>query len=255
MLLLSILDLENLLMALSSTLSWLFVGRVLSGMAAAGFATATAYIADVTPPEKRAGAFGLVGATWRFGFVVGPALGGMLGATNPLSPFRLVRANPFGSLKLLRSHHERFGLAATSVFYNLGHTVFPSLFVLWAGYVLHWDARAVEYALALVGLLNIIVQGGLVRPFEATIGERRAIVIGTVAGAVGFFLYGITATVRLFWVGVLVYSPAGFFNPSMMGLTSRRVGQSEQGQLQGANSSIMGIVGMVGPSDTRRAPD
>ena len=222
------LGLDYLLMALSPTLRWRFVGRVLSGMTAAGSATATAYIADVTPPEKRAGAFGLVGAASGFGFVAGAlallnAADGLFVLPEPLpperrSPFRLARANLFGSLNLLRSHHERFGLAATSFFYTLGHTDFPSVFVLWAGYVLHWDTRAV-------------------------------------GDAAGFILYGITATVRLLWVGVLVYSPAGFFNPSMMGLMSRRVGQSEQRQLQGANSSIMGIVGMVGTSDTRRAPD
>lgn len=278
-LLLSILGLglDYFLMALAPSLLWLFVGRVLSGMTAAGFATATAYIADVTPPEKRAGAFGLVGAAWGFGFVVGPALGGVLGASDPRlpfflagtlacvnalygvlvlpeslpaaqrAPFRLSRANPVGALRLLRAHRDLLGLAAVSFLYNLGHTVFPSVFVLWAGYRLGWDARAVGLALAVVGVANIIVQGGIVRPVVRRLGERRALAIGATCGTLGFFLYGITPGVALFWLGVAVYAPAGMFNPSLLGLMSQRVGPSEQGQVQGANASLMGIAGMLGP--------
>lgn len=278
-LLLSILGLglDYLLMALSPTLSWLFVGRILSGMTAAGFATATAYIADVTPPEKRAGAFGLVGAAWGFGFIVGPAVGGILGASNPRlpffvagglallnacygffilpeslppekrAPFRLARANPLGSLKLLRGHPQLLSLATVSLLYNLGHTVFPSVFVLWAGHQFGWDARQVGLALAAVGVANVIVQGGLVRPFVKRLGERRALAIGATFGTLGFFLYGIAGTVPVFWIGAALYAPAGFFNPSLLGLISQRVGPSEQGQMQGANASIMGIAGMIGP--------
>jgi MFS transporter, DHA1 family, tetracycline resistance protein len=272
------LGLDYLLMALAPSLTWLFIGRVISGMTAAGFGTATAYIADVTPAERRAAAFGLVGAAWGFGFIIGPALGGILGATNPRlpffvaggiallnacyglfilpeslpverrAPFRLARANPLGSLRLLRSHHELLGLASASLLYAIGHTVFSSTFVLWAGYQLHWDARAVGYALALVGVLNVVVQGGIVRPLVHRLGERRAIAIGATAGALGFFLYGIAASETLFWVGALVYAPAGLFNPSLLGLISRRVGPSEQGQVQGANSSLTGIAGMIGPA-------
>lgn len=278
-LLLSILGLglDYILMAVAPSLAWLFVGRVLSGMTAAGFATATAYIADVTPPEKRAGAFGLVGAAWGFGFIVGPAVGGLLGATDPRLPFwvagglalvnalygffvlpeslppekratfRFARANPIGSLHLLRSYPELLGLATTSFLYSLGHTVFPSVFVLWAGYVLHWGAREVGFALAMVGVANVLVQGGLVRPFVKRLGERRALAIGATFGTLGFFLYGIAGTVPVFWLGAACYAPAGFFNPSLMGLISQRVGPSEQGRVQGANSSLMGIAGMIGP--------
>ncbi len=278
-LLLSILGLglDYLLMALAPTLMWLFVGRVLSGMTAAGFATAVAYIADVTPPEKRAGAYGLVGAAWGFGFIVGPALGGILGATDPRlpffvagglallnaaygffilpeslppekrAPFKFSRANPVGSLKLLRAHPRLLSLASVSLLYSLGHTVFPSVFVLWAGYQFDWNARQIGLSLAAVGVANVIVQGGLVRPFVKRLGERRALAIGAFFGTVGFALYGIAATVPVFWLAAALYSPAGFFNPSLLGLISQRVGPSEQGQVQGANSSIMGIAGMLGP--------
>ena len=140
-----------------------------------------------------------------------------------------------------------FGLATVSLLYQLAHTVFPSVFVLWAGYQLDWDARQVGLALAAVGVAGVIVQGGLVRPFVKRHGERRALAIGAFFGTAGFFLYGIAGTVPVFWIGAAVYAPAGFFNPSLMGLISQRVGPSEQGQVQGANSSIMGIAGMIGP--------
>ncbi|MFM8910060.1 MAG: TCR/Tet family MFS transporter, partial [Gemmatimonadota bacterium] len=272
------LGLDYLLMAFAPSLTWLFIGRVLSGMTAAGFTTATAYIADVTPPEKRAGAFGLVGAAWGFGFIIGPALGGLLGATNPRlpfmvagglalanalygifvlpeshpperrAPFSFARANPIGSLQLLRRHHELFGLAAASLLYAIGHTVFPSVFVLWAGYVLGWEAKAIGYSLAVVGVLNVIVQGALVRPLVKKLGERTALRIGAIAGAVGFTVYGLANSVPLFWLGAVLYAPAGLFNPSLLGLISKQVGPSEQGQVQGANSSLMAIAGMIGPA-------
>lgn len=272
------LGLDYLLMALAPSLTWLFIGRVLSGMTAAGFATATAYIADVTPPERRAASFGLVGAAWGFGFIIGPALGGILGASDPRlpffvaggiallnacyglfvlpeslpperrAPFRWTRANPLGSLALLRAHRELIGLASASLLYAIGHTVFSSVFVLWAGDQLRWDAREVGYALAMVGVLNVVVQGGIVRPLVQRLGERRAIAIGAAAGAAGFLLYGLATSELAFWLGALVYCPAGLFNPSLLGLISRRVGPSEQGQVQGANSSLMAIAGMIGPA-------
>ena len=272
------LGLDYLLMAFAPSLTWLFIGRVLSGMTAAGFTTATAYIADVTPPEKRAGAFGLVGAAWGFGFIIGPALGGLLGASDPRlpflvagvlafanalygifvlpeslpperrAPFSFARANPIGSLQLLRRHHELLGLAAASLLYAIGHTVFPSVFVLWAGYVLGWEAKAIGYSLAIVGVLNVIVQGGLVRPLVKKLGERTALRIGAIAGAVGFTVYGLANSVPLFWLGAVLYAPAGLFNPSLLGLISKQVGPSEQGQVQGANSSLMAIAGMIGPA-------
>lgn len=278
-LLLSILGLglDYFLMALAPSLAWLLIGRILSGMTAAGFATATAYIADVTPPEQRAGAFGLVGAAWGFGFIVGPALGGVLGAADPRLPFfvagglallnaaygllvlpeslprerraplELARANPVGALRALRGHPELFGLAGASLLYSLGHTVFPSVFVLWAGHVLHWGPREVGVALAVVGVAGVIVQAGLVRPLVRRVGERRAMAIGTLCGSTGFLLYGLIAHEPLFWLGVLVYAPAGLFNPSLLGLISRRTGGAEQGRVQGAIASITGIAGMIGP--------
>lgn len=272
------LGLDYVFMALAPTLGWLMVGRIISGMTASGFATASAYIADVTEPENRAAAFGIVGAAWGFGFVVGPALGGILGASDPRLPFWVAgvlallnaaygffvlpeslpkekrasfswaRANPLGSLRFLRAHRELFGLAGVSFLYNLGHTVFPSVFVLWASYQYGWDSKDVGIALAVVGIANIVVQGGLVRPLVKRLGARRAMAIGATAGTIGFTLYGFAAVVPIFWVAIFVYAPAGVFNPSLMGVMSKRVASNEQGRLQGATSSLMGIAGMTGPA-------
>lgn len=268
---------DYIFMALAPTLGWLLVGRIVSGMTASGFATASAYIADVTEPENRAAAFGLVGAAWGFGFIVGPALGGMLGASDPRLPFWVAgalalvnamygffilpeslppekraafswaRANPLGSLQFLRAHRELLPLAGVSFLYNLGHTVYPSVFVLWAGYVLKWGAKEVGFALAIVGIANVVVQGGVVRPMVKRLGARTALAIGATAGTVGFTLYGLTDAVWLIWIAIFVYAPAGVFNPSLMGVMSKRVGASGQGRLQGATSSLMGIAGMAGP--------
>lgn len=271
------LGLDYIFMALAPSLGWLFVGRVVSGMTAAGFATATAYIADVTTPENRAGAYGMVGAAFGFGFIIGPALGGILGATDPRlpfwvagalallnalygwfvlpeslpperrAPFEWSKANPIGSLRFLRAHGELLSLASVSFLYNLGHQVFPSVFVLWAGLVLQWNPKQVGMALAAVGLFSVIVQGGLVRPLVRRIGQRRTLMVGGVFGTLGFALYGIAGTVPVFWAAAVLYAPAGVFNPTLLGLLSKRVGPSEQGKLQGANASLAGIGGMLGP--------
>jgi DHA1 family tetracycline resistance protein-like MFS transporter len=271
------LGLDYVFMALAPTLGWLFVGRILSGMTASGFATASAYIADVTEPENRAAAFGIVGAAWGFGFIVGPALGGVLGASDPRlpfwvagglalvnalyglfilpeslppekrAPFTWTRANPLGSLAFLREHRELLPLTGVSFLYNLGHTVYPSVFVLWAGATLGWGAREVGLALAVVGIANVVVQGGVVRPLVRRLGARTAMAVGATAGTVGFLIYGITSAPWMLWIAIVVYAPAGVFNPSLMGVMSKRVGPSGQGRLQGATSSVMGVAGMLGP--------
>lgn len=271
------LGLDYIFMALAPSLAWLFVGRIISGMTAAGFGTAAAYIADVTPPEKRAAAYGLVGAAFGFGFIIGPALGGILGATDPRLPFWVAgglalvnalygffvlpeslpedrrapflwsKANPIGALRFLRSHGELFSLASVSFLYNLGHQVFPSVFVLWASLVLRWDPKQVGMALAVVGVFSVIVQGGLVRPLVKRIGQRRTLLVGGFFGTLGFAMYGLAGTVPMFWIAAIAYAPAGVFNPTLLGLLSKRVGPSEQGKLQGANASLSGIGGMLGP--------
>ncbi len=272
------LGLDYVLMALAPNLAWLFVGRVISGITAASVSTGMAYIADVTPVEKRSAAFGMVGVAFGVGFVFGPALGGLLGSVDPRLPFWVAaglslanamyglfvlpeslppdrrrafdwrRANPLGSLRLLRSHHELFGLAGVVFLSNLAHAALPSTFVLYAGYRYGWDARTVGLALAGIGICSAIVQGGLVGPTVRRFGERRVLIAGLVAGAIGFSIYGLAGTGPAFLMGVPIMALWGLASPSAQGLMSRRLGPSEQGQLQGANGSIMGIATMIGPT-------
>lgn len=271
------LGLDYVLMALAPNLTWLFVGRVISGITSANVATAFAYIADVTPAEKRAASFGLVGAAFGLGFVLGPAAGGLLGGIDPRLPFwvaaacslanamyglfvlpeslprqrraafSLRRANPLGSLVLLRSHTRLLGLATVNFLMNLSHVVLPSVTVLYMGYRYGWNETAVGLTLAGVGVCALIVQGGLVRPVVARFGERPALATGLAFGAAGFAVYGLAPTGPLFLVGVPVMSLWGLAGPATQGLMTRLVGPSQQGQLQGANSSIMGITGLIGP--------
>jgi DHA1 family tetracycline resistance protein-like MFS transporter len=271
------LGLDYVFMALAPSLGWLFVGRVISGIASSSIPTAFAYIADITPTEKRAASFGMVGAAFGLGFVLGPALGGVLGSVNPRLPFWLAavmalanalygffvlpeslprekrarfswrRANPVGSLKLLQSHHELLGLASLNFLYLLAHNVLPSVFVLYAGYRYHWDAKAVGLTLAVAGIGSMITQGLLVKRFVATFGERRSLTIGLVAGILGMTGYALAPNGPLFVASVPVFTLLGLFGPSVQALMSHRVQPHEQGQLQGANQSIMGITGMIGP--------
>lgn len=271
------LGLDYIVMAVAPTIGWLLVGRILSGITAASFATAGAYIADVTPPEKRAASFGMIGAAWGLGFILGPALGGILGGINPRlpfwvaaglalvntmyglfvlpeslprerrQPFRWGRANPLGSLRLLRSHSELIGLASVNFLYNLAHQVLPSVFVLYAGYRYGWNATTVGLTLAGVGVCNVIVQAGLIRPIVSRLGERRAMFAGLIFGAMGYAAYGLSPTAGWFFIGIPVFSLMGLYSPSAQGIMTRRVSPSEQGQLQGANASIMGLAGLIGP--------
>lgn len=271
------LGLDYLFLAVAPSLFWIFVGRIISGITAASFATAGAYIADVTPPEKRAGAFGMMGAAWGLGFVLGPAMGGLLGAYSPRLPFYVAgalsllnalyglfvlpeslpperraafswkRANPLGSLRLLRSHPQLLGLSAVGFLNQLAHQVYPSVYVLYVQHRFGWSERAVGLSLAAVGVLNILVQAGLVRPFVRRFGPWTSLFTGAAFGVAGYAIYGLTASASFFCVGFPVYAFMGLFAPSLAELQSRRVGPSEQGQLQGANGSLFGVSGILGP--------
>lgn len=271
------LGLDYILMALAPDLSWLFAGRVLSGITSASIATASAYIADVTPPEKRAASFGMLGAAFGIGFVVAPALGGVLGQVDPRLPFwvaaalsltnamyglfvlpeslpperrqafRWRRANPVGALALLRSHPELYGLASVHFLYQLAHVALPSVFVLYGSYRYGWNESLIGFTLAGVGLASMIVQGGLVRPIVKHLGERRTLLLGLSFGAAGFAIYGLAGSGTLFLLGIPVMALWGLFGPTSQGLMTGHVSASEQGQLQGALSSLMGIAGVIGP--------
>ena len=269
------LGLDYILMALAPTLGWLVVGRLISGVTSASIVTAFAYVADVTTPDKRAKSYGIMGAAFGIGFVVGPALGGLLsgsaahavlvfGGLQPCNflygllilpsrcrdrrgAFSWKRANPVGSLSLLRSHPQLMGFASVHFLYNLAHQSLVSVFVLYTGYRYGWSVTDVGWALTAVGVAFGIIQGGLVGRLAGRFGEHRTLVAGLLFGTVGFAIYGLAGTSFAFAVGIPIQSVLGLYGPSAQGLMTRRVGPADQGKLQGALGSVMGITGIIGP--------
>ena len=272
------LALDYIVMALAPTLPWLFLGRILSGITSSSMPTASAYISDVTPPEHRARAFGIFGAAFGVGFVLGPAIGGWLGAVNPRLPFwvaaafsllnacyglivlpeslapekrarslRWKSANPVGALKLLQSHRELFGLAAVNFLGYLAHEVYATVWVLYATERYGWTDKAVGVSLAIVGVATIATSALLVGWTVRRFGERTSLFTGLACAAVGFLMFGLAPTGWLFLCGIPVnalWSLAAAPSQSMM---TRRVSSSEQGELQGALSSLRGLAMVFGP--------
>ncbi len=268
---------DYVLMALAPNLAWLFVGRIIAGITAASFSTANAYIADITPPEKRAAAFGLMGTAFGVGFILGPLLGGLLGQYDPRwpfwaaaalalanglyglfvlpeslpkdrrAPFVLRNANPFGSLKLYRAHAQLATLAGVLFLFYLAHQVLQSTFVLYTTHRYGWDVRTVGLSLGITGVGSILVQSFVIRPFVKRFGERGALYFGLACGSVGMFWYATAWTGWLYWGGAPVFALMGLVGPGINGLMSRRVSSTEQGRLQGANSGLMAMAGLVGP--------
>lgn len=271
------LGLDYIVMALAPNLWVLFVGRVFAGMTSASISTANAYIADVTPAEKRAAAFGMLGAAFGLGFVIGPAMGGLLGSVDQRLPFWVAAglsllnfaygffilpeslpperrapfawrgANPLGALRFLRAHAGVAPLALIGFLSQLAHMSLPAIFVLYADYRYGWDEWQVGIALAAVGVSSALVQGGLVRRLVPRFGEVRMLRVGLLAGALGFLLYGFAPSAAWIWLAIPVMASWGFATPSMQGLLSRRVDASEQGRLQGALTSLTGMAGIFGP--------
>ena len=271
------LGLDYILMALAPNLAWLFVGRIISGITAATYSTATAYIADVTPPEKRAQAFGYIGAAWGVGFTVAPAIGGFFGAIDLRLPFWIAaaltlanaaygwfvvpeslpperrtpikwrRANPIGAFALAREVHGLTGLLSMQLLYIVAHFSLPTVFVLYAGYRYGWDASQVGYTLTAVGVCSVIVQGGLVGPAVRWLGERRAVLWGLLTCTITYAMYGLAATGVWFLAAIPVGAIAGLYGAAAQTLMTTRVSPNEQGALQGLNSSLTGLAGVVGP--------
>ena len=272
------LGLDFLFMAFAPSIGWLFLGRLISGMTSGVFSTANAYVADVTPPEKRARAFGWMGAAFSIGFLAGPALGGFLGDINLRLPFLVAagltlvnalyglfvvpeslpesrrttafhwrRANPLGSLRLLRSHHELLPLASVSFLNQLANMVWPSVFVLYAGFRFHWSPGLTGIFMAFTSLVGVTVQSTIVGPFVRRFGERTCLIVGATAPIIGLGWIAFAPNGWLYLIGVPFNAFWQLLVPGLQGLMTRRVGPSEQGQLQGANQSIVGIASVVGP--------
>jgi DHA1 family tetracycline resistance protein-like MFS transporter len=239
--------------------------------------TASAYVADVAQPEQRATGFGLIGAAFGLGFIAGPAIGGLLGGVDPRMPFWFAaalslanaaygffvlpeslqreqrcsivwrRANPFGALKLLRSHAQLFGLATVAFLSTLAGSVLPSIYVLYVSDRYGWDTRTVGFSLTLVGLCSALAQAALVKPAVARLGERGTILAGLLCGAAGMAVFGTATTGMVFVCGTPLMALWGLAPAAAQSIMTRRVSSSEQGQLQGALGSLAGVAALLGP--------
>jgi MFS transporter, DHA1 family, tetracycline resistance protein len=269
---------DFLFMAFAPNLAWLYVGRILNGMTASSFSTANAYVADITPPDRRARNFGMMGSAFGFGFVIGPSLGGVLGEISLRLPFMVAaglclanwiygllvlpeslprerrtasmnwrRANPLGALAFLREHGELLGLAGVGFLFQLAQVVLPTIFVLYTGYRYGWTPAILGFTFMASGAAMIAVQMFLVGPVVKRIGERGAVLLGSGIGAIGFVIYGLAPSGLIYLMAIPVFAAMGFLQPGLLGLMSRRVGPQNQGQLQGANQSLQGIASILGP--------
>ncbi|MBR1141228.1 MULTISPECIES: TCR/Tet family MFS transporter [Bradyrhizobium] len=268
---------DYVLMAMAPSLAWLFIGRLISGITSASISTAFAYIADLTPPERRAAIFGRMGAAFGAGFVLGPATGGLLGDIDPRlpfwaaaglsfvnavygllvlpeslgherrSPFRWRTANPLGALQLLRSDRMLAGLSMVNFITQLAHVVLPSTFVLYATYRYGWDTRTVGLTLAVVGVCAMVVQGGAVGWIVRSLGERGALLLGLCSGTLGFLIFGLAPTGMLSWLGIPAMALWGVSGAAIQALMTRLVPADRQGQLQGATSSVQSMAQLAGP--------
>ncbi|RUR69400.1 MFS transporter [Variovorax guangxiensis] len=266
-------------MALADSLPWLFIGRVVSGVFSASLTTANAYIADVTAPEERARSYGIVGAAFGVGLVLGPVLGGQLSHVDARLPFWFAagltmlnfcygwfvlpeslpperrsrkfdwsHANPVGSLMLLKRYPQVFGLAAVIFLVNLAQYVYPSVFVLFADYRFQWKEDTVGWVLGLVGVLSVVVNALLIGPGVKRFGERAALLFGLGCGVLGFAICGVADAVAVFMLALPLCTLLAFAGPAAQVLVTRQVDAAQQGRIQGALTSLVSVAGIVGPA-------
>jgi DHA1 family tetracycline resistance protein-like MFS transporter len=266
------LGIDYLIMGAAPVLSWLFVGRLVAGMAGASFTPAYAYIADITPPEKRAQSFGLMGAAFGIGFILGPAIGGLLGSFGPRAPFftagaiallnttfgfialpeslapqsrrpfQWARANPLGTLLQIRKYPIVLWMIGAMFLWQLGHQVLPSTWAFYTMSKFRWSAAEIGYSLAFVGTVMAFAQGVLTRTLIPKLGgERQAAAVGMAFAIVAYLGYAFSTQG---WMMYVVSVTSMFFAmtyPSMNALMSRRIAANAQGELQGAVASVYSL--------------
>ena len=271
------LGIDYIIMGFAPSIAWLFVGRLFAGVMGASITTANAYIADVSGPENRARNFGLIGVAFGLGFIFGPALGGILGGIDLRLPFfaaaglalvnwlygffvlpesllpenrdefRWAKANPVGSVAVLRSYPLVAGLAFSFIFMVLAQRGLETVWVLYTGHKFGWDAQANGLSLALVGIMATIVQGGMVQPVIKRFGERRAILGGLVIAVVTYLGYGLATEGWMLLAFIVFGSIGGVAGPAIQGLVAGTVAPHDQGKVQGAIQSLMSLTAIVAP--------
>jgi len=274
---LAALAIDYVLIGLAPTLAWLFVGRIIAGIAGATFATANAVVADIIPPEKRAKYFGFNGAAWGMGFVIGPVIGGLLGQYGPRVPFFAAaaftavnflialavmretlppaarrefsarRANALGALRAMRRIPGAMWVLFVLLMYQIGHDTLPSTWVWVTMAKFGWTERDIGLSLAVLGFGTIIVQGGLVGLFTQRIGEHRTALLGLGCGAVGFVGYAFATTPAMLFASVPLGCLIGLTTPALRAILSRATPANAQGELQGAIAGIVSFTAVVIP--------
>ncbi len=269
--------LDYLFLAFAPTIAWLFVGRLLSGICGASITTATAYIADISTPEKRAQNFGIVGMAFGIGFIVGPVIGGVLGEFGSRIPFFAAagltflnwvygyfvlpeslsvenrrkfewkRANPIGSLKHLGRYPVILGLVASLVLVYIAAHAVQSTWTFFTIERFSWSKAMVGYSLGMAGLCVAIVQGGLIRIINPRLGPNRSVYVGMMMYAVGLSLFAFSNQGWMMFVFLIPYCLGGIAGPSLQGIISNQVPANEQGELQGALTSLISVTSIIGP--------
>jgi DHA1 family tetracycline resistance protein-like MFS transporter len=267
---------DYLFSAFAPSIFWLFVGRAIAGLCGSSYVIANAYIADVTAPEDRAKAFGMMGAAFGVGFVVGPAIGGLLGEFGPRVPFFVAagisaanfvygwfvlpetlpvekrrpfewrRANPFGTLKVFRRYSGVLPLCGVLGVFFFASSVYPAIWAFWGMAKFGWSVSMVGLTLAAYGIIAAIFQGGLSGVAVARLGEYRVALIGLCVAVMAALGYGLVGTMAGVIVLLVVHGPEGFVHPMLTAIMSKAVPDDAQGELQGGISSVMNIAMLAG---------
>ena len=269
--------LDYLFLSFAPTIGWLFVGRALAGITGASFTTATAYIADISTDENRAQNFGMVGAAFGIGFIIGPVIGGLLGSMGPRIPFMVAaglslinclygyfvlpeslskenrrafdikRANPLGSLKRLKKYPALGGLIIVFFLIYIASHAVQSNWGFFGIEKLHWDEKMIGISLGVVGLLIGIVQGVLIRFINPKIGNEKSIYYGLLLYAAGLLLFAFASQTWMMFVILIPYCLGGICGPALQSVISGSVPPNEQGELQGALTSLISLTSIFGP--------
>jgi MFS transporter, DHA1 family, tetracycline resistance protein len=268
---------DYLFLALAPTIWWLFVGRIIAGLLGASFTTGAAYIADVSPPEKRSQNFGMIGAAFGLGFIIGPVIGGLLGQFGPRVPFvaaavmslinwlygyfilpeslpiekrrkfDIKRANPIGSLVQLKKYPLLIGLYSALVFVYIASHAVQGTWSYFTMLKFEWDEAMVGYSLGFVGIISALVQGVLIRSLIPRLGQKNSVYLGMVLYTVGLIGFGFAAQSWMMFAFCIPYCLGGIAGPAIQGIMSTQVEDNQQGELQGAMTSMMSATAIVGP--------
>lgn len=274
---LAVLAVDYVIMALATSIWVLFLGRIVAGIAAATHATALAFMADITPPERRAQNFGLISAGFGMGFIFGPALGGLLGGLDPRAPFMAAaglaaanfafgyfvlpeslprarrrvfvwrRANPVGALAHMSALPGMRALLLVMLFYQIANFTYPAVWAYYTQGAFGWDASRVGLSLAAYGVAMAGVQAMLIRAVLPRLGERRTVFWGLILNTMCLFLYGVATEGWMIWVLIPISAMGAMVAPAMQGVMSRAAGPEQQGALQGVLSSLSALSMILSP--------